>query len=724
MKKITIQTYIIFMLLTMVVTNLAAQSSTKSRRVYCVAMHNPDLGYKYGVTVFNTGTPSEMQLLHPFGNGYSIYAGAAANDIYYAYFYEYVQGPVPVSFSSVNLRTGEEKEIVNWRDKNPGDWPKCQDMTYDYVTGKLYSVAFSYGQFYLETIDLETGERKKVVNIEGSAATIAASNDGTLYVIDKKGNLCTLNKEDGTLTTIMATEWEPSINQTMEFDRTDGVLYWATGEIGVEESYLVKFDLEKKTYENLGVLGGAGTQVVGMYIPFLAAGDGAPGAATDVRAVPDPNGLKKAVITWKNPVKTFGEDNLLEITGMTLSRNGEVLKTYDRVEDLVMGKEMSFEDTPEKEGEFVYSICAVNSAGTGAEGKVDCYVGYDNPVPVENLQGKINPVCKSVTLTWEAPVKGAHNGYFDPSTVTYTITRLPDQEVLAEGYKGLTYMDENTGRLTGFTYQVTAVNEAGSSKLAKTEKLVTGSPLSIPYSYDFIDEDVFSNNWMVYNNSKSGNTFVIRSPYGKIYFNDPQLLPAAEYMMQGSGELVDEWLITPPLVFEKGKQNVLTFGARNRGTDQLVVTLGNNNTIEAQGIEMETFIVQSDLPEVDDKTQIPFTIYTVDFGQITGTYCIGFHLNTPPGNSVIFQIGNVYVGEPQTSISGQQLSNVNVFNLENTLQITGEYNKAEIFNAAGIHMGNVNENQSQVSTTGWASGIYFVKVTSGNAVKIFKTILK
>ena len=724
MKRLT-QLSFVFMLLMTLLPNLAsAENKAKPRRMYCVTMHNPDFDYRYGITVFNTDIPASMQLLYEYNGGYAVYAAAAANDTYYAYFYEYgSRGPEPVAFSSVNLRTGEVKEIADWRDKNPSKWPKFQDMTYDYVTNQMYAITFDFGTSYLTTIDLTNGELKEVVAIERTVGPIAASNEGVFYVIDTKGNLCTLNKENGKLTTIMATDWPPSLNQSMEFDRTDGTLYWATGEFGIEESYLIKFDLAGKTYENLGILGGTGTQVLGMYIPFLKAGDDAPAAATSITAIPDANGEKKVTLTWKNPVKTFGNDNLLEITRLTISRNNEIIKTFDRVEDLVLGKEMTYEDTPTENGECVYAVTATNTAGTGEEAKIDCYVGKDTPETVKNLQAKVNTPCTSVLLTWEAPVKGAHNGYFDASNVTYKITRFPDQSIIAENLNELTYTDENTGRLTGFTYRVSATNDAGDGKAAISEKIVIGKALSLPYSYDFIDSDEFNNTWMVYDESGDGNTFVIGSPIGKPYFGDKQLMPAAEWMMQNESAPVDEWLITPPMELKAGVKNVLAFGARNVGEDQLVVTMGSTNTLDSHTTALKTFRIKSERLDLDDPKTIPFTTFAVDLGEISGTYCFGFHLNTPSGNSVIFQIGNVYAGEP-TAISEEQISGIHIFNTENTLHITGEFSKAEIYNAAGVSVGTINENQSQISTTDWASGIYFVKVMSGETAKVFKTILK
>ena len=729
MRKTSTLLCIFFMLL---MANMSfAENTTKSRRVYCVAQNNPDFSYKHGIAVFNTGTPADMQLLYQWSADYSIYAGAAANDTYYAYFYQFgSRGPEPVSFSSVNLRTGVEKEIVNWKDKGR-EFPKFQDMTYDYVSNQMYVLVFEYAP-YLATINLTNGEINRVTQLERSLCTIAASNEGVLYGIDLNGRLCIIDKEDGTLETVITTEFSPTYLQSMEFDRTSGTLYWALSQSDPEglrnDSYLIKFDLANKTYENLGHMGAPETQVMGMYIPFLKAGDDAP-AAPDATATPAPQGAKSATITWKNPTKTFGNTDLLEITQLTLIRNDkDTLKVYDNVEDLVLGKEITFVDnTITKDGEYVYSIIATNTAGSGDPGKVDCFVGYDMPDAVQNLQTKVSTSCTGVNLTWEAPVKGEHDEYFDGTNLTYTLTRLPDGEVLLDNSKELTFTDENAGRLTGYIYKVTAANEGGVSKAVESEKIIIGEALAMPYSYDCIDEDEFKNTWQIYDQSDSEfiNTFEIGgSAFAKAYFNDPQLTPAIEYMMQDEKEAVNEWLITPPIKFEKGKQKILTFGARNVGEDLLTVTLGTNNTVDGQTMELKTFTVKSQRLDAGDKnTHIDFTTFGVDLGEISGTYCIGFNLNTPSGSSVLFQLSNVYVGAP-TAITNEQISDVNVFNLENTLCITGDFNKAEIYNASGVCVGHADASLSQVSTSNWTSGIYFVKVMSGEASKVFKTIIK
>lgn len=726
MKKIITLIYAFIALLTVstaLAQDMRENSSAKSRRVYCVTMHNPDWNYEYGVSVFNTGDPSNsMQLLFKYDSGYSIFAGAAANDIYYAYFYQFgSRGPEPVSFSSINLRTGEQKEIADWRGK--GEWPKFQDMTYDYVSSTMYALAFDAGESYINSIDLSNGEMKKVVTLERTLATIAASNEGELYGIDTSGSLCKVNKEDGKLTTIMATDYAPSLNQTMEFDRTDGTLYWATAQYGVEESYLIKFDLNEKRYENMGVLGGIGSQVVGMYIPFLRAGFDVPGAPTAMKFIGGAEGLEKATISWENPTLTFGNDELLEISSLSIYRDGEVLKTYEDVADLKLGQKMTYEDNTVKTGEHIYSIVASNSAGIGEEGKLDTYIGIDIPAIVNNLQITTNAPCKSATLTWEAPTEGAHNAYFDSSDLSYSIIRFPDSKVVAENYKGLTFTDDTYGRLVGYTYQIKAHNQIGESKAVVTEKVIFGKPLELPFSCEFDDKNIFDNNWKIYDLNGDTNTWQILSPMGKLYFGDEALLPAAEYSMQDEGVSPYEWLISPPMTLEKGKINVLTFGVRNVGVDNLVVTMGENNTVEAQTIELKNLdVINRPINTEDGDGKIPFKTITVDLGQATGTYCFGFKLMTPAGNSTIFQLGNVYVGEP-SAINNENISEVKIFNNGETINIEGDFSKAEIYNTSGVCVGYTKAEKT-IAVSNWASGIYYVKVMNGNSAKVYKTVIK
>ena len=183
-------------------------------------------------------------------------------------------------------------------------------------------------------------------------------------------------------------------------------------------------------------------------------------------------------------------------------------------------------------------------------------------------------------------------------------------------------------------------------------------------------------------------------------------------------------MIAPPIKGEKGTSKILTFGVRNVGLDHLTVTMGNNNTIESQTIQIESFDIQSRRLEESGGDPIPFTQLSIQFGDLSGTYCIGFYLDSPAGNSVIFQLGDVYLGEP-TSISGNQLDVLHkVFTTGDALHITGEYTSAQVYNANGLLVGEAGAATSQISTSGWPKGVYYVKIMSGDASNVLKTIVR
>ena len=287
------------------------------------------------MVTFKTDTPQNLDLLYQWINGYSIFSGAAAYGEYYVQMYRYNSDGIGkvenISISKDNLNSGYVKEIICLDDKAV----KLSDMTFDYSTNTMYGVGFNGGDTNLYLIDLQTGELTTGPLLQTNAekqiiSTLAATYDGHLYGLNTKGVLFKINKETGNLTRVMDTKIHLRYNQSMEFDHTDECLYWTTakGENGVSNE-LYKIDVNKKTIKSLGYLGdgGAGTVAKGLYIPFVLAGFDAPGQATELKAVPAEKGALEATITWKNPVKTHGGDDLSGNMNVILERDGEVISS-------------------------------------------------------------------------------------------------------------------------------------------------------------------------------------------------------------------------------------------------------------------------------------------------------------------------------------------------------------------------------------------------------------
>lgn len=143
---------------------------------------------------------------------------------------------------------------------------KIKEMAFDATTETLYAYDNTNGK--LVTIDIYTGAVTAVTTSYMAAVTaMACDNDGVLYGINSKGQLATINKENGTWGTVLYNTAEvtgsyPSYAQSMTYDSETNSLYWAfycsTG------GAMYKIDLNNgNAMTNIGTLAGD-AEVVGL----------------------------------------------------------------------------------------------------------------------------------------------------------------------------------------------------------------------------------------------------------------------------------------------------------------------------------------------------------------------------------------------------------------------------------------------------------------------------
>ena len=680
----------------------------------------------YGMGTFKTDSPQNFELLYQWKNGYAIFSGAAAYGEYYVQMYHYNSDGVGkvenISFAKVSLVSDNSKEIKVMEDNAV----KLSDMTFDYSTNTMYAVGFELGDTFLYSIDLQTGTLTKGPLLQTNAekqtiATLAATYDGRLYGLNMKGILFKINKETGNLTRVMDTKIPLRYNQSMEFDHTDDCLYWATmiGRAGVSNE-LYKIDVNKKTIKSLGHLGdgGAGTQAQGLYIPFVLAGFDAPGQATELKAVPAEKGALEATITWKNPVKTHGGDDLSGNMNVILERDGEVISSSMSE----AGAEMSWTDKSVKLGEHTYTVKAINEKGEGALAEVFVYVGDDVPATITDLMASVGNECKNIKLTWNIPDKGAHGGYYDKSNVRYRIVRYPDNTVLEEEYGGTSYEDNTIKRLGAYYYGITGFNKAGSNnEYKRNEIIIAGKAVEVPYDCSFNDETIARNQWTFVNGNHDGNSWRVNSGLGTILFNDYVI--AAEYVLNPLDSQLDadEWLISPPINFEANKDYYLSFDARSAGVDELNITFGDLNTVEAQNQRIASGLFTEEAEGV-------FYTYQLPLPKTEGVHCIGINLVTMFGDdtSQMFQINNVMIEEgiPDGIETVNVGGNTKVSLDGDRLAIEGDFNTAYVYDTTGICVATLNKANVETTTTGWHPGIYIVKIANADSVHTQKVVIK
>lgn len=701
-----------------------AVRDVENRTIYAAVTGNPALD-GFGMSTFKSDTPQNMTLLHPWEYGTFIFSGAAAYGEYYGFFYYYdnLGGVLPESFSKVNLRTGERTVVKDWSDVNV----HFSDMTFDYSTNTMYAVGFNLGDTNLYTIDIETGNITTgpllTTNLGNqNTPIIAATYDGRLYCMNTKGVIYQIDKETGNLTRVMDTQISLGYNQSMEFDHTDDCLYWATM-VGLPDSQneLYKIDIDKKTIKSLGVLGtGEYTQACGLYIPYVLAGFDAPGAVTDLKVVPAEKGAHEAVITWKNPVKTHGGDELTGTLTVVLERDGEIISSSLGE----AGAEMSWTDKTVGQGEHLYTVKVTSEVGEGLRCDMDAYVGDDVPRSLTDLKTSVGNECKTIKLEWSIPEVGAHGGYYDKTAVRYKIVRYPDKAVVEEEWEGNTYEDKSIKRLGAYYYGVTAINKAGSNKeYVLKSAIIAGKAVDVPYECSFEDEAIVTNQWSVVNANNDDNTWLLNSTMTKSVFGD--YLFGASYLADPnvSTQDADEWLISPPINFEAGKKYYLSFDSRSAGVDELNLTMGKLNTIDSQTIMLESGLLTEEADE-DNPVLKNYQIQLPD--GVDGIYCVGINLVTMFGDCAMFQITNIGVEEGIASgIESMSLAeNVKIAMAGGRLVVEGDFKTADVYDTTGVRVATLNANNAEAATAGWHPGIYIIKVANGDSVFTQKVVIK
>lgn len=659
-----------------------AQTAPKTthHRMYGFFRTNGEMD-DYGFTRFwtdnfhtaNKWNPDGVELLYSYAGykGYnqqvsgtvSIYTGAAIDYIYYAPQYEtsITTGMYAAPFVSFNMLTGERKEIGDWASSSVTT-KRILDMTYDEKNKKMYAVTFNLGSFFLEEVNPNTGTFTQIATLKDGLGTIAADIDGNLYGIGSgSGYLYKVSATDGSETKIYETGLAGMIvANAMEFDKTDGSLYWAASAAygslpgfasdSKNRTYMVRFTFDKDgnvaTMDNIDEIGEK--SIVGaFYIPYVAAGGDAPAAPADVNYNVSTDGSRKVEISWTNPTTTFDNASLADIKSVTIMRDDEVVKTFDNVE---MGQKMSYTDeSATDDKEYKYVIYATNSVGDGERAIAYKYLGMDVPGVPGNLFLKVGEGAQSVTISWTAPTQGAHGNLFDPSSVTYDVTRS-DGKIIAENTTELSCTDDNIRRLGKYYYTVTAKNKVGSNS-AQSTMWVFGKAQVVnaetEFEEAFEDASKFNATWVGLDNNEDGYSFMINSTApsdiigdgndnGAVYIINPLFTPS-------DVTTTDEWLLAPPLKVEDDDDYVVELSARCFTPENLAVTCGSRNLRGDQQV-----LADLTLKAEYDKNNYPmFFTYVVDLPKGAGYKCIGLHLTTPvPSNSdrnTLLQINDIKV---------------------------------------------------------------------------------
>ena len=539
-------------------TNMSLLTMMRGRIAYAKVTYPTNGPY----ISFDVETPSVTTQVGPtFGT-------AQGGDYFNGFLYTYENVG---KFMKIQSSTGEVIQEIT------GAWNTYMaDMAYDYSTGTMYGVR----NLVLYSINLETGVPTIVANLTGTPVnttmqTLAVDLDGNMYGITTSSayvqqSLYSINKTTGVCTEIGSTGKYVMYNQSMGFDHYSGILYWV-------QMYYINdwsFCTVNTSTGFATTIGNPGYELTCFHIPFDFDPE-APASVTDLTVIPGNSGALSATISWTNPSQTYDGGTLTSISSVSIyENNGET--PIHTVSNPAPGSSGNHSVVLSETGVYTYKVKATNEAGDSPPKTVSVWIGPDVPDAPEN----ITSICigDDIVLEWTAPALGLHGGWIDTSSLTYDITRNPDNVSIVTGHGETTFTDTTLPDINMYSYSITAVNNAGIGGTASVAAVQCGGQLEIPYSMGFEDNELWQL-WTIVNDNCPGGTGA-NGNWQR--FNGVSEAHTGTYSMrhQYHGSCVDnDWVFSPELPLKAGVDYRVKFwlktGSAFVGNEKLALHLAS-----------------------------------------------------------------------------------------------------------------------------------------------------
>lgn len=590
---------------------VAAQSETpwhatssiddKSKGVVAYAGQTADPSKKRGWVKFPMkdayNSMEKVYVYHPTDDQQilGMRCGAFDGEKYHALFTRiYTLTEYPDFYGTIDVKSGEVTDSTRiWRDwtnaaKN-GEWQNQYEMAYNPADKQMYVLGQGVDDENLLTSVLysvqEDGSFEEIMKLDYVYFNVTFDYDGTMWGVRAKEGKD--GKPSGTLLVKFNQDFEPEASMellkeksplvqgtygAMAFDYSTGDLYWYAVTRPNAYAYLFRVPTEMKKSCELEYMGGVatGTMLNGMYIPYLtAASREAAGRVTSIAAVPADDAVSKNTLSWTNPTLAWNRTELSDLAEVRVYRKKAGAKEANTTAELLAadhaellatlpaagkkGEKMEWTDAAPLNGINTYYVVPCRVAGEiGMPDSVRCFSGNDAPAaPVEAKATKLGD--QSIKVEWKAPNIGANNGYVNPASIKYIVTRQPDNVKVADTDQ--TTITDNT--VTGddnYYYEVQAyTNEGGKGGVATTEKVRAGLGWNTPQKFNLFDENE-ANRWTVVDAGNSGANFSYTGPLDYQGYS----------LWTSSSRETNSWAFSPKLNLKKGKTYRFTYTVEDR----------------------------------------------------------------------------------------------------------------------------------------------------------------
>lgn len=501
------------------------------------------------------------------------------------------------------------------------------DLAYDHTTYKIYgcfqtdpSLGEEAGGFVFGTLDETSGNRTAIASLDQPWIALGCTRDGRLYAVEMDGTLLKVEK-NGNITALGELGIKGENRSTGAFDTATGIFYVVTTSTiasedhgdgtshGIAKSDLYAVDVENAKATFLYNFEG-GEVVGGMYIPGPLSADEAPEEVTDFN-VSFPDGSLEGTVRFTVPSRNFAGSPLSGDVKYLVRANGSLLG-----EGVAQpGESVQFSCKVNEAGEYDV-VCEIsNEFGRGPKTRRSLWIGHDIPLPASNLELSYRD--GNFILSWERTPGSVHQGYIDNELVTYDITRLPDNVIVAEDLKTESFTDpvalpEN---LVTYSYRVDMKYDGMNVSTLNSVKYRLGS-VALPYELDFDDEDSFNELTIIDANGDKAEWY--REEYW--YIEALDLECGAAVYPYSSFNKADDWLILPPVSLKTGYEYELKFQVSTVSpdyTEALEVRYSSAPTAEAMNNVLSVEKEYNIYDPADERIIIS--------PDSNGIYYIGFH---------------------------------------------------------------------------------------------------
>lgn len=584
-----------------------------------------------GLYTIPTNSSQDFTRLYKYAN--AEYGGVLVDDTYFTCeFFQYPGYGSVIIYTGYDMTTGKICYEVN------GAY-HTYSMTYDPTTSTIYAIANIEGIYALTKITFDVEQEKvifkPIAGIELDAMGIwnalACDSKGQLWAVYSDGYegtgsqfICTgstlykIDKNTAVVTKVGDTGYDSLYASDAIFDWKTDRLFWTV--LNTEqEGFLTEVDTT--TGEATIIYSFPGNEeVTGLAIQTPEAEDDAPAAVTDLKAN-FTGGSLSGSIDFKAPSTLFDGTEASGEINYTVTANGEQVATGTTS----FGADTSAPVSLPAAGFYTFSVSVSNDKGESPKVETQAYVGADTP---ESTSVSAKYSDGVMTVSWLPVTSSINGGFIDVDNITYTVTRFPGKEVVANKISATTFTENlpEPDKLTTYYYEVVANAGELSSKPAQSNAISLGA-VTPPFTATFEDSlDGFN----VVDANGDDETWSVLDGYARITFNNSLDM--------------DDWLISPGIKLKGGTLYDIAadFACGNPSyPERIEVKVGKSFKPE----DMTTILLEP--TEINQRKEEPFEWNEIFIPEADGTYYFGFH-GISDMDKFILYVDNFSISSPKS----------------------------------------------------------------------------